>query len=71
MAGGSSGLQNLAKLDVIIKRDRDYLTEIFSRRQRRFLLIWLTISTVARSLRIPLLHCPRSVSLPGSSNQRI
>jgi hypothetical protein len=32
VAGGSAGLQNLAVLDTIIKRDRDYLTEIFVRR---------------------------------------
>jgi hypothetical protein len=33
VAGGSNGLQNLAKLDVFIRRDRDYLTEIFTRKR--------------------------------------
>ena len=33
VAGGSSGLQNLANLNVMIRRDRDYLTEIFTRKQ--------------------------------------
>ncbi|WP_441280267.1 hypothetical protein [Bradyrhizobium sp. 63_E2_N1_3] len=31
-AGGPNGLQNLARLHLIIRRDKDYLTEIFTRR---------------------------------------
>jgi hypothetical protein len=34
VAGGSAGLQNLGVLDVMIKRDRDYLTELFARKAK-------------------------------------